>query len=341
MWECLPLEAQFCVFAGSFRGQNLKKTNWNIEHGKRHTANATSLGYLSILSISVQGFAETFAVFFFTSNIDHSQHCRFDLCTSRQMAGSFGDHKRTEACLQWTSLFLFKLGASRLDKIWTQTAFWNPRKNAALVADRSTYNAVLSSFSYSGQWRHAATLTNDMIASFYLPDDISCDAAFGACKQASQASAALSFLERIQQVGASVLFLQEQNNCKSLLESVDFIRLPDGYGIAFSHLFTSFHIIYRLGIAVAFACCNGLFSGCAILHLYWWVGAMTGPVLWLSLTQSGQVGCARIFQGNEILGNVVLLCATNMLYPFVICDVCVCVCALLTFYWRNVCIDTA
>ena len=95
--------------------------------------------------------------------------------------------------------------------------------------------------------------------------------------------------------------------------------------IAFSHLFTSFHIIYRLGIAVAFACCNGLFSGCAILHLYWWVGAMTGPVLWLSLTQSGQVGCARIFEGNEILGNVVPLCATNMLYPFVICDVCVCV----------------
>ena len=76
-----------------------------------------------------------------------------------------------------------------------------------------------------------------MIAAFYLPDDISCDAAFGACKQASQASAALSFLERIQQVGASVLFLQEQNNCKSLLESVDFIRLPDGYS-----LFTSFHI---------------------------------------------------------------------------------------------------
>lgn len=113
-----------------------------------------------------------------------------------------------------------------------------------------------------------------MIASFYLPDDISCDAAFGACKQASQASAALSFLERIQQVGASVLFLQEQNNCKSLLESVDFIRLPDGYSLftsfhIFSHLFTFFHIFYRLGIAVAFACCNGLFSGCAILHLYW------------------------------------------------------------------------
>lgn len=62
---------------------------------------------------------------------------------------------------------------------------------------------------------------------------------------------------------------------------------------------------------------------------------MTGPVLWLSLTQSGQVGCARIFEGNEILGNVVPLCATNMLYPFVICDVCVC--ALLTFHWRKIC----
>lgn len=141
----------------------------------------------------------------------------------------------------------FKLGASRLDKIWTETAFWNPRKNSALVADRNTYNAVLSSFSCSGQWRHSATLTNDMIASFYLPDDISCDAAFGACKQASQASAALSFLERIQQVGASVLFLQEQNNCKSLLESVDFIRLPDGYSLftsfhIFSHFFTSFTV---------------------------------------------------------------------------------------------------
>lgn len=69
---------------------------------------------------------------------------------------------------------------------------------------------------------------------------------------------------------------------------------------------------------------------------------MTGPVLWLSLTQSGQVGCARIFQGNEILGNVVLLCATNMLYPFVICDVCVCVCLaylLLEKCMHRYCID--
>ena len=88
-----------------------------------------------------------------------------------------------------------------------------------------------------------------MIAAFYLPDDVSCDAAFGACKQASQASAALSFLERIQQVGASVLFVQEQKQVqKDSLDSLDF---------QMDRLFNFFHIIYRLGIAFAFACRNG------------------------------------------------------------------------------------
>ena len=74
-----------------------------------------------------------------------------------------------------------------------------------LLADRNSFNAVLGSFSSSGQWLHAASLTNDMITAFHLPDEVSCDAAFAACKQASQASAALAFLQSVQCVGLSLL----------------------------------------------------------------------------------------------------------------------------------------
>ena len=74
-----------------------------------------------------------------------------------------------------------------------------------LSADRNTFNAVLASFSSSGQWLHAASLTNEMITAFHLPDEVSCDAAFAACKQASQASAALAFLHSVQCVGLSLL----------------------------------------------------------------------------------------------------------------------------------------
>lgn len=79
-----------------------------------------------------------------------------------------------------------------------------PRKRLTLPSDRNTFNAVLASFS-SGQWLHASTLTSEMIAAFHLPDEVSCDAAFAACKQASKACAALTFLESVQDVGISLL----------------------------------------------------------------------------------------------------------------------------------------
>ena len=103
-----------------------------------------------------------------------------------------------------------------------------------LSADRNTFNAVLASFSSSGQWLHAASLTNEMITAFHLPDEVSCDAAFAACKQASQASAALAFLHRVQCVGLSLLHRKQKDNWQTLWETC--LKMVVSGSPAVSHL---------------------------------------------------------------------------------------------------------
>eukprot|EP00435_Cladocopium_sp_Y103_P024266 s2598_g5.t4 len=109
------------------------------------------------------------------------------------------------------------IGACENACLWARS--FVPWKQTMLLADRNTFNAVLASFSGSGQWLHAASLTNEMITSFHLPDEVSCDAAFAACKQASQASAALAFLHSVQSVGLSLLRGKQKDDWQTLWET--------------------------------------------------------------------------------------------------------------------------
>ena len=55
------------------------------------------------------------------------------------------------------------------------------------------------------KWLLAVSLTNDMAGNWDLPDELSCDAAFAACKRASQACMAVTFLNTVARVGSCLL----------------------------------------------------------------------------------------------------------------------------------------